>query len=187
LFSVFGIITLSMTAFSKYTQRKPLNLLTLGASLLLLLSVLYLPNNEIQMLISNRLRLTVAIFLILYAALLISGQIAKRQNIIAPIILLLAALELVHFDRATVNRPTVTKQELRERVSFNDETVDAIRDIRANDSSFFRITKTWFSGPANRPSYNDAMVFNYYGMMSYSSFNNLNYIKFLLAVYHFEC
>src|SRR5262245_50858865 len=182
LFSVFGIITLSMTAFSKYTQRKPLNLFILGASLLLLLSVLYLPNNEIQMLISNRLRLTVAIFLILYAALLISGQIAKRQNIIAPIILFLAAIELVHFDRATVNRPTVTKQELRERVGFNDETVDAIRDIRANDSSFFRITKTWFSGPANRPSYNDAMVFNYYGMMSYSSFNNLNYIKFLLAV-----
>jgi hypothetical protein len=182
LFSVFGIITLSMTAFSKYTQRKPLNLFILGAGLLLLLSVLYLPNNEIQMLISNRLRLTVAIFLILYAALLISGQIAKRQNIIAPIILLLAAIELVHFDRATVNRPTVTKQELRERVGFNDETVDAIRDIRANDSSFFRITKTWFSGPANRPSYNDAMVFNYYGMMSYSSFNNLNYIKFLLAV-----
>ena len=182
LFSVFGIITLSMTAFSKYTQRKPLNLFILGASLLLLLSVLYLPNNEIQMLISNRLRLTVAIFLILYAALLISGQIAKRQNIIAPIILFLAAIELVHFDRVTVNRPTVTKQELRERVGFNDETVDAIRDIRANDSSFFRITKTWFSGPANRPSYNDAMVFNYYGMMSYSSFNNLNYIKFLLAV-----
>src|SRR5215831_15096342 len=182
LFSVFGIITLSMTAFSKYTQRKPLNLLTLGASLLLLLSVLYLPNNEIQMLISNRLRLAAAIFLILYAALLISGQIAKRQNIIAPIILFIAAIELVHFDRATVNRPTVTKQELRERVGFNDETVDAIRDIRANDSSFFRITKTWFSGPANRPSYNDAMVFNYYGMMSYSSFNNLNYIRFLLAV-----
>ena len=182
LFSVFGIITLSMTAFSRYTQRKPLNLFILGASLLLLLSVLYLPNNEIQMLISNQLRLTVAIFLILYAALLISGQIAKRQNIIGPIILFLAAIELVYFDRLTVNRPTVTKQELRERVGFNDETVDAIRDIRANDSSFFRITKTWFSGPATRPSYNDAMVFNYYGMMSYSSFNNLDYIKFLLAV-----
>ena len=26
------------------------------------------------------------------------------------------------------------------------------------------------------------MVFNYYGTMSYSSFNNLDYIKFLLAV-----
>ena len=81
-----------------------------------------------------------------------------------------------------MNRPTVTKQELRERVGFNDETVDASRDVKASDSSFFRITKTWSSGPATSPSYNDAMVFNYYGTMSYSSFNNLDYIKFLLAV-----
>src|SRR6267378_1525080 len=182
LFIVLGIITLSMTAFSRYTQRKPLNLWILGASLLLLLSVLYLPSHEIQMLISKQLRQTVAIFLILYAALLIAGQIVKRQSITGSIILFLAAIELVHFDRITVNRPTVTKQELNERVGFNDETVDAIRDIKASDSSFFRITKTWGSGPATRPSINDAMVFNYYGTLSYSSFNNLNYIKFLLAV-----
>jgi hypothetical protein len=182
LFSVLGIITLSMTAFSRYTQRKALNLWILGASLLLLLSVLYLPSHEIQMLISKQLKQIVAIFLILYAVLLIAGQIAKRQSITGSIILFLAAIELVHFDRITVNRPTVTKQELNERVGFNDETVDAIRDIKASDSSFFRITKTWGSGPATRPSYNDAMVFNYYGTLSYSSFNNLNYIKFLLAV-----
>ena len=81
-----------------------------------------------------------------------------------------------------MNRPTVTKQELNERVGFNDETVDAIRDIKASDNSFFRITKTWGSGPATRPSYNDAMVFGYYSTLSYSSFNSLNYIKFLLAV-----
>ena len=182
LFSVLGIITLSMTAFSRYTQRKPLNFWILGASLLLLLSVLYLPSHEIQMLISKQLKQTVAIFLILYAALLIAGQIAKRQSITGSIILFLAAIELVHFDRITVNRPTVTKQELNERVGFSDETVDAIQDIKASDSSFFRITKTWGSGPATRPSYNDAMVFNYYGTLSYSSFNNLNYIKFLQAV-----
>ena len=182
LFCVLGIITLSMTAFSRYTQGKPLSLWILGASLLLLLSVLYFPNHEMQMLISKQLKQTVAIFLVLYATLLIAGQIAKRQSITGSIILFLAAIELVHFDRITVNRPTVTKQELNERVGFNDETVDAIRDIKASDSSFFRITKTWGSGPATRPSINDAMVFNYYGTLSYSSFNNLNYIKFLLAV-----
>ena len=182
LFCVLGIITLSMTAFSRYTRGKPLSLWILGASLLLLLSVLYFPNHEMQMLISKQLKQTVAIFLVLYATLLIAGQIAKRQSITGSIILFLAAIELVHFDRITVNRPTVTKQELNERVGFNDETVGAIRDIKASDSSFFRITKTWGSGPATRPSINDAMVFNYYGTLSYSSFNNLNYIKFLLAV-----
>src|SRR5262249_29512457 len=112
LFSVLGIITLSMTAFSRYAQCKPLNLWILGASFLLLLVVLYLPSHEIQMLISKQLKHIAAIFLILYASLLIAGQMAKRQSITASIILFLAAIELVHFDRITVNRPTVTKQEL---------------------------------------------------------------------------
>jgi hypothetical protein len=182
LFSVLGIITLSMTAFSRYTQGKPLSLWILGASLLLLLSILYLPSHAIQMVISKQLKQTVAILLVLYATLLIIGEIAKRQSMTASIIVFLAAIELVHFDRITVNRPAVTKQELNQRVGFNDETVDAVRDLKASDSSFFRITKTWGSGAATRPSYNDAMVFNYYSTMSYSSFNNLDYIKFLLAV-----
>jgi uncharacterized membrane protein YfhO len=182
LFSVFGIITLSMTVFSRYIERRSFGLWTLAASLLVLLSVLYLPINEIQALINHELRQTAAIFLILYATLLITGQIVKRQSATGWITLLLAAIEVVHFDRITVNRPTVTKQELNGRVGFNDETVDAIRDIKASDNAFFRITKTWGSGPATRPSYNDAMVFGYYGTLSYSSFNSLNYIKFLLAV-----
>src|SRR5262249_57534071 len=44
------------------------------------------------------------------------------------------------------------------------------------------ITKTWGSVEATRPSFNDALVFDYYGTSSYSSFNNLDYIKFLRAV-----
>lgn len=182
LFSIFGIIMLSMTAFSRYMARRSFGFWTLGVSLLVLLGVLYLPINKIQALINHEIRQAVAIFLILYAALLIIGQIVKRQRITGWIILLLAAIEVIHFDRMTVNRPTVTKQELNERVGFNDETVDAIREIKASDNAFFRITKIWGSGPATRPSYNDAMVFGYYGTLSYSSFNNLNYIKFLLAV-----
>lgn len=182
LFSIFGIMALSMTAFSRYMERRSFGLWTLGVSLLVLLGVLYLPINEIQALINHQLRQAAAIFLILYAAVLITGQIVKRQSIAGWIILGLAAIEVIHFDRITVNRPTVTKQELNERVGFNDETIDAVRDIKASDNSFFRITKTWGSGPATIPSYNDAMVFGYYGTLSYSSFNSLNYIKFLLAV-----
>jgi uncharacterized membrane protein YfhO len=181
LFSIFGIIALSMTAFSRYMERRSFGRLTLVVSLLGLLGVLYLPINEIQALINHELRQVAAIFLILYATLLITGQIVKRQSIAGWIILILAAIEVIHFDRITVNRPTVTKQELNERVGFNDETVDVIRDIKTSDNSFFRITKTWGSGSATRPSFNDAMVFGYYGTLSYSSFNNLDYIKFLLA------
>jgi uncharacterized membrane protein YfhO len=96
----------------------------------------------------------------------------------------LAAFELILFDRITVsNRSTVGKQELKARVGYNDETVDAIRDIKSSDSSsFYRITKIRPSSPGVLPSLNDAMIFGYYGTPYYSSFNNLNYIDFLIAV-----
>ena len=76
------------------------------------------PSHEVQLLIDKHLKQTGAIFLVVYTGLLIAGQIAKRQSITGAIILFLAAIELVHFDRITVNRPTVTKQELRERVAL---------------------------------------------------------------------
>lgn len=182
LFSILGVITLSMTAFARYIERRSFGLWTLGASLLVLLGVLYLPIHEIEALVNHELRRTAAIFLILYAALLITAKILKRQTIAGWIILLLVAIEIIHFDRITVRRPTVTRRELNERVGYNDETIDAVQEIKSSDRSFFRITKTWGSGPATRISYNDAMVFGYYGTSSYSSFNNLNYIKFLTAL-----
>ena len=79
---------------------------------------------------------------------------------------------------------TVTKEELRARVGYNDETVDALRDIsgqrRRRNSSASRSPGRLV--PASRPTLNDAMVFGYYGTSSYSSFNNINYTNFLTAV-----
>lgn len=181
LFSIFGIIALSMKTFSRYVESKGLNLLVLTITLVALLGVLYLPIGEMQTLVNPAVRRTIAIFLILYATLLATGQILKRQSVFGWIIVVSAAIELIYFDRMTVDRPTVTKQQLAERSGYNDQTVDAIRDIRAHDKSFFRVTKTWSSGPAMYPSFNDAMIFGYFGTSLYSSFNNLNYIDFLLA------
>jgi hypothetical protein len=182
LFSIFGVITLSVTAFSRYAEGHILSFWTLVATLVLLLGVLYLPVGEMPALIDPALRQIVTILLTLYAVLLSIGRIIKRQRIAAWLILGVTAAELIYFDRLTVNRPAVTKQELQERVGYNDETVDAIREINASDNGFFRITKTFGSGLAVYPSVNDAMVFGYYGTASYSSFNNLNYISFLMAV-----
>jgi uncharacterized membrane protein YfhO len=90
---------------------------------------------------------------------------------------------VIRFDQAAVsNRNTITKQELKEPTGYNDETVDAVRDIKADDNSFYRITKIRPSGPSGWTSLNDAMIFGFYGSSSYSSFNNLNYTSFLTAV-----
>ena len=182
LFSIFGVITLGMTTFSRYSKGHPCNLWVLVPTILVLIGVLFFPISEFQARITPALKLAATIFLVSYGALLLIGQLLKQQKIVAWMIIGLVAIELLYFDRITITRPTVTKQELEERVGYNDETVDAVRDINASDKSFFRIRKTFGSGPGMRESLNDAMVFGYYGTSSYSSFNNLNYINFLIAV-----
>jgi uncharacterized membrane protein YfhO len=145
--------------------------------------ILYLPVAEWQAQVNPALRQQAAILLIVYSILLTAGRLFRKPTVAAWIIVGLAALELIQFDRITVSdRKTVSKQELEERVGYNDETVDALRDIKAGDNGFFRLTKHRPSGPSPWPSLNDAMVFGYYGTSCYSSFNSVNYTNFLTAV-----
>ena len=183
LFSILGLITLGMIAFSRFIQGRALNLWLLAATTVVLLGILYLPIEVLQNRLKPDLKIQITILLISYSALLVAGQLMKRQAFVAWIILGLAAVELIRFDQTTVsNRNIVTKQELKERTGYNDETVDAVRDIKASDNGFFRITKLRSSGPSSWTSLNDAMIFGYYGTSSYSSFNNLNYTNFLTVV-----
>jgi uncharacterized membrane protein YfhO len=183
LFSIFGVITLAMTAFSRYAKDQSLNLWVLVGTIFALMGILFFPLPAVQAVINPGLRLTITIFLLSYAVLLTVGKLLKRQRIFAWIIIALAAIEVVFLDHITVaDRLTVTKEQLQDRVGYNDYTIDAVKAIKENDDSFFRITKTWSSSPASDPSLNDAMVFGYYGTESYSSFNNVNYINFLMAV-----
>jgi uncharacterized membrane protein YfhO len=182
LFSIFALLVMSMTALSRYIERGTINLWTLGTTVAVLLCILHCPIREMQTLMNHELAWTVTGFLTLYAALLIIGRVMKQERILGWAVIVVAVIEVIHFGRITVDRPTVTKQELNQRIGYNDQTVDAVREIKSSDDSFFRITKTWGSGPANRRSDNDAMVFGYYSTLSYSSYNSINYIKFLMAV-----
>jgi uncharacterized membrane protein YfhO len=177
------LITLTATVLSRHIEGRPLNLWFLAATTIVVVVTLYLPVNEIQSLIDSAVKQQAAIFLVCYAGLLGAGQLLRRTKVTGWIIVALVAFELMLFDRITVsNRSTVSKHELETRVGYNDETVDAIRDIKASDSSsFYRVTKLRFSSPAVLPGLNDAMVFGYYGTSYYSSFNNRNYIDFLIA------
>jgi uncharacterized membrane protein YfhO len=184
LFCILGIITLSVTAFSRYMEGKPFNLWLLALTILILNAILYLPIDEVERTVNRPPRLTVTIFLLVYAVLLGIGQIARRQTIAGWVIGILSAIELIYFGMTTVSaRHAVTKEQLKQRVGYNDRTADVLRDLNAQDSSFFRITKTWGSSPSQSfPSLNDSMVFGFYGTTAQNSFNNANYTKFLMAV-----
>lgn len=182
LFWVFAFVTLSLTAFSRWLQGRALNLWLLAATIIVLAAVLHLPIQELQARIDPTLKFQARILLVLYGTILAAGQLLKQSHIAGWIIVALTSVELIQFNRSTVNRPTVTKQELKERVGYNDETVDAVRDIKASDAGFFRISKPRPSGSTVWTSLNDAMVFGYYGTSAYNSFNNVNYTNFLVAV-----
>jgi uncharacterized membrane protein YfhO len=184
LFSVLGVISLCALVFSRYHEGRRFNLWLLAATTIVVVGALYLPVPEMQGLIEPALKQQATLFLLSYALVLAAGQLIRRTKVASYIIVALVAFELTLFDYISVssNRSTVSKQELEARVGYNDETVDAIRDIRASDgSSFYRLTKIRPSSLGVLPSLNDAMVFGYYGTPYYSSFNNLNYIEFLIA------
>jgi uncharacterized membrane protein YfhO len=80
----------------------------------------------------------------------------------------------------TVNdRVVLPMTEKKQRAGYYDYTVDAIKFINDNDKQFFRVNKDFQSNPAMHFSMNDAKVQGYYGTMSYSSFNQKYYIRFM--------
>lgn len=183
LFSILVVITLSMIALARYIECRPLNLWVLSITTLVLVGGLYFPLTEWQTLFNPDLKRAATILIPLFSLLLVTGQFMKRQAVAAYLVLGLATVELIQFDRITVStRQIVTKEELKKRVGYNDETVDAIRDIKANDGGFFRVTKFRSSTPSLSPGLNDAMVFGYFGTSSYSSFNSVDYTNFLASV-----
>jgi Bacterial membrane protein YfhO len=184
LFSILGVISLSATVFSRYHEAGRIKLWLLAATTIIVVGGLYSPIPEMQSLIDPRLKQQATLFLLGYAAVLAMGQLTRRTKLASYLIVGLVSVELTLFDYISVSahRSTVSKEELKARVGYNDETVDAIRDIKAGDnSSFYRVTKIRPSSLGVLPSLNDAMVFGYYGTPYYSSFNNLNYIEFLIA------
>src|SRR5438067_3008724 len=183
LFSVLGIITVGMLAFTRYVEHGILNQWLLVASVTLLVAVLYLPIDVLQSVIDSRLRIAVTAYLIGYGLVLLVGQLANKREVAACVVIGLAVVELVHFNRITVlDRKIIRRHELVGGMAATRDTVEAIQDLRHDDSSFYRITLLRLSEGRTGADPNDAMLLGYYGTSSYSSFNDSNYLRFLTAV-----
>ncbi len=184
LFSILGIITVSMLAFTRYVERGILNLWLLVAWVALLVAILYLPFDLLRSAIDPRLRLAVTAYLIGYGVVLLVGQLANKREVAACVVIGLAVVELVHFNRITVlDRKTVSKQELLRGMAANRDTAEAVQDLRRDDNSFFRSTVLRLADSGRTETDpNDAMLLDYYGTSSYSSFNDSNYLRFLAGI-----
>ncbi|MFA6923450.1 MAG: YfhO family protein [Bacteroidales bacterium] len=142
----------------------------------------YLQNNKN---LNENLRNTVVVFLMIYTISIFLLQFKKAKNIIQLLLLLFILTELSFFSSIIVkDRPVITGAENKEKTGYNDYTNDAVTYLNTVDKSFYRINKDYFSGPVIDYSYsaNEAKIQNFKSTPSYHSFNQTNYIKFLVEM-----
>lgn len=178
---IFFMLFYAARAIHYIEQQGKVNKLVLGITVVFLLFLLYSPSAQFKQNVNTDLR-TFATFLILaYAALLIGlTQKSNVKSMSKVAILILCIIDLTVNSNITVNkRDVITDTVLKEKVGYNDYTVEAVAYLKQQDKNFYRVTKDYSSGLAIHASINDAKVQGFYGTPSYFSFNQKNYIKFL--------
>jgi uncharacterized membrane protein YfhO len=175
------LLIFSVKAIHHIIKTEKVNKVVLGVTVLILLIFLYTPAAQFKPYVNQSLRTLVTLLIFVYAGLLIGlSQKGTSKNVYKIVLMLVCFFEVVYFSSTTVNkRDVLTSRELKERIGYNDYTVDAVNYIKSTNKNFYRINKDYSSGLAMHGSINDAKVQGFYGTPSYFSFNQKNYIKFL--------
>lgn len=173
------LIIYSVIALNHIIVKKSINLKVLIGSVVMLLFLLNYPFFKDKSTIDSSILMLVIIFLFIYVVLLYF-IVNKTNNQNYKLILLICLFtELSYFSWCSVNRRDhVRVSDLKQKIGYNDYTIEAVDFIKKTDKSFYRIDKSYTSTPAIHGSLNDALVFNYYGTSCYNSFNQLNYINY---------
>jgi len=177
------LMVLGMRALAIVDAQARIHKLTLGITLAAALLMLIIPLGGFQANPLNTSRQIAAVVFLLAEAGLLLLLAHKNTKSLAQLGLLAAvSLEAIVFSYSGMNdRDVVTTAELGQKIGYNDYSVDAVAAINAQDKSFFRIDKDYYSGPAIHASINDAQYQGYKSTPSYHSFNQQHYVKFLGA------
>ncbi len=182
-FIPFTLLLFAVLSLNEIDKDFKINLPLLIGTLVLLMLALFFPYASLpKIAIKNNLQTASVILLILYTVLLIGLSKFKYKNIAKYAILLTVLSELSYFSYQSYNeRVPLTKTEFnKDKAGYADGSIKAVKYIKSIDKTpFFRTEKDYQSGNAIHGSLNDAMAQNYYGTTSYSSFNQLNYVRFL--------
>jgi len=185
-FVALTLIFFSVSAFDKMLTQQKVNLKALIISGIILFGLLNYPYFKEKDMVDGGIKLFANTFLLAYAFLIyLMGS--KKQNLnYKYIFLALLVIELAYFSSTTVNRRqnangdgNVTVKNLKEKIWYNDYTLEAVAHLKKTDSSFYRVDKNYVSTPAIHGSLNDAMVQNYYSTPSYNPFNQKYYIQYM--------
>ena len=182
-FVPFTLLFYAIYALNELDKTFKINYKLLGGTLVILLVALFFPYESIPLkAIDNSLRMSIVLILFLYSALLVFMSKSKYKSLAQIGLILLLTVELSYFSyKSYADREPVTKKEFKENAGgYKDGTIKAVEYIKSIDKTlFYRTEKNYQSGNAMHGSLNDAMAQGYYGTTRYSSFNQLNYVRFL--------
>ena len=142
---------------------------------------LFFPFSNLYLKVDSSLRLKISLLILIYARLIYGFKSGgKNFFLLKAMVLILFVAELATFADITINiRDAIKNSDLKSKKGYNDFSMDALGYIKKQDTGFYRVHKDYSSGTAIHKSINDAQVQGYYGVNSYNSFNQKNYIKFL--------
>lgn len=185
-FIPFAFLFMAVWSVHHIIKKQKINLPLLGGTLAVLLLILYFPYSSLpEGAIDTQIRGIVSVLLLLYSLLLFLLAKPEHTGIAKYALLFLITAETAFFSyRSYSEREALSYSEYeRSMGGYQDGSIRAVEFIKQADGSpFYRIEKDYQSGAAEHGSLNDAMAQGYYGTASYSSFNQLNYIRFLEEV-----
>ena len=182
-FIPFTLLFFAVYSLNQIDKTFKINIYLLGTTLTILLIALffpykYLPPNSLN----TDLRNIIVLLLIIYSVLLVLISKPKYKAYSQIGLLLLIVFELSYFSyKSYSEREPITKTEFnKDKGGYADGSIKAVNYLKSIDKTlFFRTEKDYQSGNTMHGSLNDAKAQGYYGTTSYSSFNQLNYVRFL--------
>jgi len=154
----------------------PLLLITLAG----LIGLLYYPFPNIDQVLDKDLRSLIILFLLIYTGIITFLNYSKNKDAAKILLLLAVCIEIGYLNSKTIQqRSVLTKRESMQKTGYNDYSVEASAFVRSIDKGFFRVHKDYASGPAIHFSSNDGKIQDYFSTLSYTSFNQKYYIRFL--------
>ncbi len=178
LILVFTFILFAAKAWQFIQEKGKVNLLPLGITVVGLLALFNFSYFDGEVKDAGVVGM-VHFFLLIVAGLILAHNFAKNHFVLAGILSLVIAGELLLTSDTSVNgRSYVTAEEWKDKIGYNDHSRQVLAKIQKEDKGFFRISKYYTSSPAMHYGLNDALVQDFYGTSQYNSFAEKSYVDY---------
>jgi len=179
-FVALAFLFLTLYGLNEISGTKKINLYVLAGAFIFLMALLYYPYANRDKLIDEDVQSVARNFLVIYTIIAGLSYFDAFRPYFGITLLLFVFIELGYNNFTNLNERSVVKsREMKQKIGYNDYSVDGVAYINSIDKQFFRVNKNFHSNPAIHTSLNDAQVQGYNGTMVYGSFNQKYYIRFM--------